>query len=148
MIGRPWWLNVLIILLLVYVGYTDYRTRRIPNRITYPAVIAGLVLALVCKPGLQNGLVGAIVGGGVFLIPVLIFGPDRAGMGDVKLGIVIGILLGFPRILLALSIAFGASLWVIVPLLLLRKVDRRSLLPFGPFLATGGIVGLLLSGLG
>ena len=97
---------VLFVGVLVYVSFTDLYWRRVPNVVTYPAIIIALCLLLV-EPNPVSGLWGALVGGLVLLIPVLRYGPERAGVGDVKLALFIGLVLGFPATFYALFAAFG-----------------------------------------
>jgi len=121
----------------------DLRERRIPNRATLPGIALALV-GMFLKPGPGPALLGGSVGLAFFFLPVLIFGPERAGMGDAKLALFVGLILGFPIIIYALAVACVAALVVILPALALRKTTLRSTIPFGPFLALGALVGLLL----
>ena len=120
--------------LLLAVSIFDLRERRVPNRIIFPAiVIAGLAMFL--RPGWRPALLGALVGGGFMLIPVLAFG-KKGGMGDVKLAFFMGLILGFPNIIPALIIAHVATLFLWVGVAF-KWLDRRALIPFAPFLALG-----------
>jgi prepilin signal peptidase PulO-like enzyme (type II secretory pathway) len=95
----------------------------------------------VVQPGWPSSLLGGLATAALFLLPVLIFGSQRAGIGDVKLGLFVGLVLGFSTSLYwALLIAFGSGLLVGLVGILLKKWDRKSLLPFGPFLALGMVV--------
>lgn len=124
---------------LIYVSITDLRQRRIPNRIMFPALLLALAAALI-RPERAALLLGGLAAGGLFLIPTLIYGLERAGGGDVKLALFIGLILGWPAIFPALLITFLSAAIFTAGGLLLRKLTRRSVIAFGPFLAFGGLV--------
>jgi prepilin signal peptidase PulO-like enzyme (type II secretory pathway) len=130
---------------LVIVSITDIRTRRIPNMVMFPALGVALVAALA-RPEWSALLLGGLVAGGLLLLPTLIYGLERAGGGDVKLGLFIGLVLGWPTVLLALFVAFASAALFAVSGMLLRRLSRRSVIAFGPFLALGGLVALALTG--
>ena len=136
--------SVICIGAFLYCSYTDLRTRLILNRVTYPFLLATLLLAvLVGQP--VAALLGALVGGGVLLGPRLIGGRQRAGMGDVKLGALGGMLLGPEPAFYALTLAFTVAILVLTPLLLTRRLRLRQTIAFGPFLAVGFITLIGLS---
>lgn len=128
---------------LVGVAYTDIRERRIPNKVMYPALLAALVF-MFYSPGWRTALLGAALGAFVFFLPVVSFG-RRGGMGDVKLAAFIGLILGLPGTFTALVIAVASAVVVGLVGVLLGKLDRRSTIPFAPFLALGALVTLAAS---
>jgi leader peptidase (prepilin peptidase)/N-methyltransferase len=141
---------VAYIVILIAVAYSDFRERRIPNRIIYPAILValGAMFHLVPDWGRFPGWGRAFLGGAaaalVFIVPVFIYGPERAGIGDVKLAFFIGLIFGFSMTLYwALLVGFGGAALVGLVGILLRKMSRKSLLPFGSFLALGAIAFLI-----
>lgn len=139
----PYVFYVAYIVVLIAVAYSDFRERRIPNRIIYPAILAALG-AMFRFPGWGSALLGGAVAALVFIVPVFIYGPERAGIGDVKLAFFIGLIFGFSTTLYwALLVGFGSAALVGVVGILLRKMSRKSLLPFGSFMALGAIVFLI-----
>jgi prepilin signal peptidase PulO-like enzyme (type II secretory pathway) len=136
---------------LVVVAVIDIRTLRIPNRIVLPATAAVLVAEIALDPSraLERVLATLLVGA-VLLIPNLI-SSSWLGMGDVKLGMLLGAALGWGA-LGALEIAFMALLPVAVVVLVRGgRQARNTALPFGPFMAFGALVVLIvprLTGLG
>jgi prepilin signal peptidase PulO-like enzyme (type II secretory pathway) len=129
---------------LIAVAYSDLRERRIPNRIIYPAILVALG-AMFRFPGWGSALLGGAVAALVFIVPVFIYGPERAGIGDVKLAFFIGLIFGFSMTLYwALLVGFGSAALVGLVGILLRKMSRKSLLPFGSFLALGAVAFLIL----
>lgn len=148
-----WYL--ICILAFLYCSYTDLQTRRIPNAITYPCLRITIILLLASDllSSIQchciaynlslNALLGGLLAGGLLFSPRLIVDATKAGMGDVKLGVLGGLLTG-PYTLLALSIAFFSALLLLTPLVLLQKLKRQQTIAFGPFLAFGFIATIFL----
>jgi prepilin signal peptidase PulO-like enzyme (type II secretory pathway) len=77
------------------------------------------------------------VGGGFFLLQYLVSRGKWIGGGDVRFGVMMGVLLGWPNILVALFIAYVLGAVVAVPLLIFKKKKMKSEVPFGAFLAIG-----------
>lgn len=139
----PYVFYLAYIVVFIAVAYSDFRERRIPNRIIYPAILVALG-AMFRFPGWGSALLGGAVAALVFIVPVLIYGPERAGIGDVKLAFFIGLIFGFSMTLYwALLVGFGSAALVGLVGILLRKMSRKSLLPFGSFLALGAIAFLI-----
>jgi leader peptidase (prepilin peptidase)/N-methyltransferase len=134
-------LGLLLVTALVPITLIDLDHRIIPNRITGPAAIAALVvIAALDTDFLLEAVISAVAGGGFFFIAAVLY-PRGMGMGDVKLAGVLGLYLGravAPAILIALvaGVVLGAAI-------IARKgavEGRKTAVPFGPFLALGGIV--------
>ena len=87
------WLVGVLIVIVAAAAVIDFRTRRIPNWLTFPSLALALALqfALHGGAGLVQGLLGVLVGAGLFLLPFLLGG---MGAGDVKLMGVAGAFLG------------------------------------------------------
>ncbi len=66
--------------------------------------------------------------------------PQGLGGGDIKLGAGLALWLGLPKTFVVLSLAVGLCLLVVIPFLLMKKVTRKSMIPFGPFLAIGSLL--------
>jgi leader peptidase (prepilin peptidase)/N-methyltransferase len=136
---------------LVILAAIDIRSGRIPNRIVLPATAIVLVADLVFWPGhVGEFVLAALVTSGVLLIPNLI-SSSWMGMGDVKLGLLLGVALGWGAIG-ALMIAFIAVLPVALVIMARGGASaRKATLPFGPFMAFGALAVLIvpwLAGLG
>jgi leader peptidase (prepilin peptidase) / N-methyltransferase len=137
---------------LLVVAVIDARTRRIPNRLTYPLTPA--LIALFTVAALLDGdpaaagravLGGAVAFAALFVLAVI--SPRGMGMGDVKLAGFIGVglgYLGWGHVLLGVFGAFVLGGIVAIALLALRLRGRKDLLPFGPYLAASAILALLL----
>jgi leader peptidase (prepilin peptidase)/N-methyltransferase len=146
----PYVFRVIYIVSLAAIAYSDFRERRIPNRIIYPAILVALG-AMFHFPGwgripgwgiaLLGGVVAALVCG---IIPVRIYGPEQHGIGDVKLAFFIGLIFGLSATLLKALFVGAFSMAVVgVVGILLRRMTLKSSLPFGSFLALGAITLLI-----
>jgi leader peptidase (prepilin peptidase)/N-methyltransferase len=128
---------------LVAAAETDLEHHIIPNRVTATSAIAAVALWAVVDPGRlpENLIAGAAAGG--FLLLAAVTYPAGMGMGDVKLAGVMGLYLGV-SVAPALFVGFAAGAAVGIALVVVRGASaRKQGVPFGPFLALGGIVGLL-----
>jgi leader peptidase (prepilin peptidase)/N-methyltransferase len=128
---------------LVAAAETDLEHHIIPNRLTATSAIAAVALWAVVDPGRlpENLIAGAAAGG--FLLLAAVTYPAGMGMGDVKLAGVMGLYLGV-SVAPALFVGFAAGAAVGIALVVVRGASaRKQGVPFGPFLALGGIVGLL-----
>ena len=133
---------VLIATLIALAGI-DLEHRLLPNAIVGPAALAGLTLSVLESPERWwVCLVSALaVAGGLFALALA--RPGGMGMGDVKMGGMLGAFLG-PYA--ALAVFLGALCGAITGGLLMAtgKMQRRQALPFGVFMALGGIVTLFI----
>lgn len=136
-------IGLVFVTMLAAVTLTDLEQRIIPNKILIVAAIICLAIAVPTDPGgMPERLIAAAAAGGLFFLAALAY-PGGMGLGDVKLAATMGLFLGravAPAILAAL---LAGS---IVGLALLARYGssaRKMAIPFGPFLALGGIVGLL-----
>lgn len=149
-----WWQLVAFLpflWVLVALSLIDLEHKLLPNRIVYPAVLAGIPLLAVTAalgPGLDDwvrALLGMAASAASFLIIALI-SPAGMGMGDVKLAGLIGLFLGYlgwGRIVVAFFAAFLFGAVVGIALMIAGKAGRKSAIPFGPFMALGAIVSAL-----
>jgi leader peptidase (prepilin peptidase) / N-methyltransferase len=127
---------------LVAVTVTDLERRIIPNRIILPALVAALVVQTLREPGVE-WVVAAAAAGAFFLVLALVY-PAGLGMGDVKLAAFLGAWLG-RDVLFALIV--GSLLGAVAALVVVGRREtgwRKTTLPYGPFLAAGGVLGLFL----
>ena len=142
---REVWLGLAFVLVLVPVIFIDLDHRIIPNPIMPAGTVIAPLLPLATRPdALVEHLVAGVAAGGFLLVAALAY-PAGMGMGDVKLAGVMGLFLGRdvgPAMLVAL---LAGS--VVGGLIIARKgakVGRKTAVPFGPFLALGGLAGLFV----
>ncbi len=127
---------------LIFLSYYDLRHGIVPNKITYPAILATIGLNLLSPDAsIEMSLIGGVVLAALLMIPSLLF--RRMGLGDVKLAFLIGLMTGFPEGIIALfGGIFVGGIWAII--LVLLKIKRpKDEMPYAPFLATGAIAVLL-----
>jgi len=132
-----------LILALIALAGTDLEHRLLPNAIVGPAALVGFTLSVLDSPERWwVYLISALaVAGGLFALAFAY--PGGMGMGDVKMGGMLGAFLG-PYA--ALAVFLGAVCGAITGGLLIAagKMQRRHALPFGVFMALGGIVTLFV----
>ena len=143
------WVAVLVApfsALLVAISVIDIRTKKIPNRLVYPALLVSAGFLVVARlAGADVDLIRAGVGflalGGGFLLIALIV-PKGMGMGDVKLAALIGLVLGSQGLaLVGVAAGVGVLLGGVGSIVaLLAGASRKQAIPFGPFLAAGALV--------
>jgi leader peptidase (prepilin peptidase)/N-methyltransferase len=130
---------------LILLAAIDLKHKLLPNTIVLPtSLVVGLIVA-ASTPGdfVAHFLAGLALGG--FFFAFAAFFPGSLGMGDAKLGFLLGIALG-SKTIGATLLAFAGLLVAALYVLATRGFSaRKDALPFGPFLALGGIVAFFLS---
>jgi leader peptidase (prepilin peptidase)/N-methyltransferase len=136
-------LGLVFVTVLLAVTLTDLEQRIIPNKILLVAAVLGAAIAAVADPGsLPERAIAAAAAGGLLFLAALAY-PRGMGLGDVKLAATMGLFLGrnvAPAILVAL---LAGSLVGLAMIARHGAAARKQAIPFGPFLALGGVVGLL-----
>lgn len=147
------WTNVLYAVLfsaLLVVTGTDLTHKIIPNVVTLPGIVLGLVGAATVLPvGLIDALLGVAIGGGIlwalaWASPYL-FGKEGMGGGDIKLLAMIGAFLGWKPALLTIMIGSLTGSMIGVSLIALRFMKRDEYIPFGPFLVLGALLSMFFA---
>ena len=136
-------LGLIFVTTLLAVTLTDLERRIIPNKILFVAAVLAVAVAAVSDPGsLPERLAAAAAAGGLLFLAALAY-PRGMGLGDVKLAATMGLFLGrnvAPAIFVAL---LAGSLVGLAMIARHGAAARKQGIPFGPFLALGGVVGLL-----
>ncbi|HEX9900188.1 MAG TPA: prepilin peptidase [Candidatus Methylomirabilis sp.] len=132
---------------LVAITVIDLDHQIIPDVLSLPGITVGVLFSLAPDGiGWAPALLGVLLGGGVFLVIIvastLVIGQAGMGVGDVKLGAMLGAFLGWKLVLLSilLSVLLGGPL--AATLLATGRKGRTDPIPFGPFLAVGGLISL------
>src|SRR5215218_8031042 len=134
---------LVLIAALIALAVIDLEHRLLPNVMVGPAALAGLILSILANPaGWWIYPLSALAVAGALLVLALAI-PGGMGMGDVKMAGMLGAFLG-PYA--ALAVFLGALLGAVTGGLLMvtGKMQRRSALPFGLFMALGGIISLFV----
>ncbi|PYM84210.1 MAG: prepilin peptidase [Candidatus Rokuibacteriota bacterium] len=136
-------IGLALVAALIVVTGIDLLRQIIPDVITVPGIVFGfLTNSLAGRVSWLDSLLGILAGGGIFFAIILV---SKGGMGggDMKLGAMLGAFLGWKVALISLLIAVLSGGGVAAVLLLTRARGRKDPVPFGPFLALGGLAGLL-----
>jgi leader peptidase (prepilin peptidase) / N-methyltransferase len=136
-------IGLVFITVLAVVTLTDLEQRIIPNKVLIAGAVLCLAIVAPTDPGgLPERAIATAAAGGVFFLVVLAY-PAGMGLGDVKLAATMGLFLGravAPAVLVAL---LAGSVVGVALIARHGSGARKMAIPFGPFLALGGVVGLL-----
>ncbi|MCL5795052.1 MAG: prepilin peptidase [Patescibacteria group bacterium] len=147
---------ILISCFLIVIFVYDLLHYIIPNEMIWPAIILTL-LYLCISPfiklypstplhlytlSLTPALIGSAIGAGFIGLLVLITKGKGMGVGDIKLGFLLGLLNPYPYTILSLFVAFGLGALVGIFLIIFSKKSFKTAIPFGPFLIVGIFVTL------
>jgi leader peptidase (prepilin peptidase)/N-methyltransferase len=148
-----YWLMVFGLALGTFV---DIEHMIIPDRVSLGGIVMGLVLGMLVPAlhyqttffgGLGSAFLGALVGSGslwgVALLGKAIFKKDAMGMGDVKLLGAIGAFLGWTAVLFTVMVSSFFGALVGVALVMMKKKEMQSRIPYGPYLALGALIWML-----
>ncbi|WP_371617359.1 prepilin peptidase [Streptomyces sp. NBC_00454] len=142
--------------LTVLLCLVDRAVHRLPDVLTFPlaALTAAALGVAALFPGAggswPRALLGGLVLGGCYFLLFLV-NPRGMGFGDVKLALAVGQILGWygwPVLFAGTFAAFLAGAVHGLTLIALRRADRTSPIPFGPFMAGGALAGVMYAGLG
>lgn len=138
----------LFVAALVVITFIDLDHQIIPDVISLPGIVVGfLTILLVPWISWLDSLLGILLGGGSLWLVAEVYHrlTDQEGMGggDIKLLAMMGAFLGWQAVLPVIFFASLVGSVVGVPLMLLKRADGKLAIPFGPFLALGGLVYLL-----
>jgi leader peptidase (prepilin peptidase) / N-methyltransferase len=140
-----WWqlaLGLVLCLVLVVITLTDLERRIIPNKVVLAGSVVAVALVAIGDPdSLVEHAAAAAIGGGIMFLIAMAY-PRGMGMGDAKLVAMIGLFIGRA---VAPAALIGFALGAIVGLAMIARqgaAARKQAIPFGPFLAVGGVIGL------
>ena len=142
---------LLVTCFLIIIFVYDLKYYLVSDKVIYPIIvlvviwhlIIGLVLKHYTSGELFKPIYGALIGGGLFLLIVLISKEKWMGWGDVKIAIFMGLLLGPQKTILALFLAFLSGAIISIFLIMLKRKKLKSEIPFGPFLALATLIALI-----
>jgi leader peptidase (prepilin peptidase)/N-methyltransferase len=140
---------------LIAIAVIDLEYQIVPDAITLPGIVLGVAIApFTGLTARADALLGTLVCGGLLLVVIMVSGwvyaridpslPGGMGLGDMKLGAMLGAFLGWRAGLFALFVAVLVGGLVASLLLLAGRKGRKDAVPFGPFLALGGATALLV----
>ena len=128
---------------LIALAAIDFDHKLLPNKIVYPLAVYGVIATLlVDRDDLVENLIAGAGAFGFLLLAVIAY-PRGMGMGDVKLAGAMGLYLGLSVIPALLTAFLTGSVVGVVIIAREGAAGRKKAVPFGVFLALGGIVGVL-----
>jgi leader peptidase (prepilin peptidase)/N-methyltransferase len=128
--------------ILIIISFIDLRYRIIPDFIVVLTLVIGVIFSVATRNNITDTVLGMLCGGGVlFLISLL---PNAMGGGDIKFMFAAGAFLGLQRTVWALLLAFIFSSIFSIVLILAKIIGTKDYIPFGPFLAVGSYISLLI----
>ncbi|MEA2232747.1 MAG: leader peptidase (prepilin peptidase) / N-methyltransferase [Solirubrobacteraceae bacterium] len=142
--AAPLVLGIVLVAFLVPIALIDAELRIIPNKLTLPAAVLAVGLGTALDPGGEiERIIAGAAAGAVLALPSLV-NPRGMGMGDAKLVAVLGLFLG-RSVAPAFFVAFivGTAVGIAVIMRKGMMEGRKTAIPFGPFLALGGVVAIL-----
>jgi leader peptidase (prepilin peptidase)/N-methyltransferase len=153
MFGAAWWYYGPGVLLasrlifgcaLVVLFAIDLEHQLLPNVITLPGILVGFAFSFFTEPGWLSSLIGIVIGGGILYAIAEVYYRIRheegLGMGDVKMLAMVGAFIGWKLTIVTLMAASFSGTIIGVSLIVARRGDMKSALPFGTFLAIGAAV--------
>lgn len=148
--GLTWLLvpHLIFVATMILVSQVDLEIRIIPDVVILPSAVIGLPLMIVFGDGpwWEWPMAAAAAAAALFLIGEAYYRlrqVEGMGLGDVKMALCMGVYLG-ATVVPALFIGFVGGAVIGVTVLALRKVDSKTAIPFGPFLAAGAIIAVLV----
>ena len=152
--GLAFMLGFVFIAALIVISFIDLDVRIVPDVISLPGIVVGLLLSIIghyllrdplgIVPTPLGALLGVLLGGGFLLAVAWAYerftGVEGMGGGDIKLLAMIGAFLGWPAIPLTIFLSSLGGSVIGVGFMLAKGVDRRFALPFAPFLCLGAVV--------
>jgi leader peptidase (prepilin peptidase)/N-methyltransferase len=133
---------------LIAVSGIDIGHKLLPDSITLPLLWLGILLSFFdIFVGLEDSVIGAMAGymslWSVFIVFKVITGKEGMGHGDFKLLAMLGAWTGWKMLLVIILTSSVVGATVGITMILLKKTDRSSQIPFGPYLAAAGWLTLL-----
>lgn len=159
--GPGWHLPFLLAFVsaMVVITFIDLDFQIIPHSITLPGIVIGLTASSFFLPdpfravsvvGFKNSLIGAVAGYGLFFL-IAVIGKaltkrDAMGGGDLMLMAMIGAFMGWKAIFMTTFLGSLTGSVIGIFLMSFKGKDRKTAIPFGPFLALGALITLFLGG--
>ena len=137
------WIGAGYAAFLVAIAVYDVRMQRIPNVAVYPAIAIAIVVAFIRPDGAWWSFLCAGLLAAAFFIALGAISPGAMGGGDVKLAALIGLVAGWPGVLVAVFVAFAVGAAGGLLLIALGRLGRREPMPFAPALAIGAAIATL-----
>jgi leader peptidase (prepilin peptidase)/N-methyltransferase len=141
------WIAYPLISVLLILTVSDLKYMLLPNKIIYPAVVLFALLRLAVHPlPLWDYALGFAIGGGVLLavsMAAVLWNKPAMGFGDIRLMALIGLVMGIKLVLLCIFLSALLGSVTGLALIASGKLSRQSPIPYGPFIAAGGLLSFI-----
>ncbi len=128
---------------LVFIFLYDLKYMLILDVVTVPAIFSVLIVHFLLGTDMIGLLIGGLVGGSFFAFQYIVSGGKWIGGGDIRLGVLLGVMLGWQLTVLMLFLSYVGGSIISVGLLVTKKVTMKTQIPFGVFLVPAGLISLL-----
>lgn len=132
---------------LIALFAIDLDLQLLPNAITLPGIVVGLLFSVFLPPGLRDAVIGVVAGGGVLWAIGSFWswlrGMEAMGGGDVKMLAMVGAFLGWKLVIVTFVVSSIVGGLFAAVLLATKRTELTSKLPFGTFLAIGAFIASL-----
>ena len=136
--------DLFFILVLIFIMFFDLKYYLVLDKIIWGSLAIAFVVNILLGVVWWNLLIGLLIGGMFFLLQYLLTNGKAVGFGDVNLGMLIGVMLGWQLTILTLFIAYIIGGIIAIIFVLSKKKKMKDILPMGTFLAIGAIIALLI----
>jgi len=135
-----------LISIMIIIFVIDLRWYLILDIITLPACLIIFIVNILLGQNWLNLLISGIIGGSFFLLQFLISKGKWIGGGDIRMGLLMGLALGWPNVIVALMLAYLLGSIIGLSLILIGKKKWGSQVPMGIFLSTATVIALFFGG--
>ena len=142
-LGAPLVFYIIVTAFLLMIVVYDAKWQQIPDHFTLPAFGVAFLASMAVGRDWRSVLLGITVGAGVFLLQYVVSRGTWVGSGDMRLGAVMGALLGLGGVVVALALAYISGAVFGVYLIMTRKATPKTKIAFGTFLVVATYVVLL-----
>jgi prepilin signal peptidase PulO-like enzyme (type II secretory pathway) len=140
--------------IFVVIGVYDLKHYLILDKVVFPALLSAFIFAILkdyttgcsfvtLNCHLAGGVLAALIGSGFFYLQYAYSGGRWIGFGDVKLGLLLGMVVGWPNILALLFVAYLLGAFVGLGFVFAGKKHLSSKMPFGTFLTASAILTMM-----
>ena len=140
--------RLLLVCLLIALFGIDLEHQILPNSITLPGIVAGILFSVIAPPGWRDALLGVVLGGGILYAIAGAYylwrREEGLGMGDVKMLAMIGAFLGWKAVLVTMVLSSFSGAVIGMALIAAQRGGMKLALPFGTFLALGALVAMFV----
>lgn len=140
--------RLILVCILIALFGIDLEHQILPNSITLPGIVIGVLFSLIAAPGIKDALIGVLIGGGILYAIAGAYylwrREEGMGMGDVKMLAMIGAFLGWKAVLVTLVLASFSGAFIGLGMMAVQRGGMKYALPFGTFLALGSLAAMFV----